>query len=133
MIIGEAGEAVKAVWGDALLANPGHVYGGGKPTSGRFEMDPQELQTVIGLWQDELGKIVDDGQKIDLVISSLQPPGGDSASGSFVSSGLDSLTALQKQNESMRKYVSDYIQKLTTAKNAILVTDAAMSDPFKTT
>jgi hypothetical protein len=130
VIIGEAGRAAQAVWGDAPT-EPGRVYGGGAGGSGRFELSPDELASVIGLWQDELDKITEDGRKIELVIRSLRAPGGDTASGGYVSTGMDSLSALQSQNDSMKTYVQDYIKKLNLAKSGTVATDEAVADALK--
>lgn len=128
VIIGEAGQAVQAVWGD-LLGNSGHVYGGGGK-GGQFKMDPEELASVIGLWEDELDKIVEDGRTIESMRGAAVPPGQDPASGSFVSTAGDSIASLQEQNESMRKYVQGYIKKLKAAQSKTVVTDESMSETF---
>ncbi|WIX99971.1 hypothetical protein QRX60_38865 [Amycolatopsis mongoliensis] len=129
MIIGEAGQAAQALWGD-VLDTPGRVYGGGK--GGQFKMDPQELSAVIGQWEDVLDKIVEDGTKIQhLVVQSGAAPGKDPASGSFASTSSDSIIALLNQNTSMQKYARDYIKKLKEAQSKTMVTDQDMSDTFK--
>ncbi|MEU3626463.1 hypothetical protein BS329_17450 [Amycolatopsis coloradensis] len=124
-IIGDAASAVKAVWGDIFTPPEPTVYGGGGGGGGGFEMSPEELKTVIGLWEDELQKVVDDGDKIDLIVSDLMPPGQDEASSSYVDSGIESLLGLQKQNESMRAYIEGYIAKLEVARSKTMVTDQA--------
>jgi len=128
LIIGEAGEAVKAVWGDALSA-PGPVYGGG--SGGQFRMDPGELQKVIGMWEDELKKIVEDGVAINELTNILKlAPGGDPASGSYASTVTQSIASLQTQNDSMRTYAQDYIKKLKDAQAKTVTTDQGMAHPF---
>ncbi|MEV4050526.1 hypothetical protein AB0J55_05000 [Amycolatopsis sp. NPDC049688] len=130
MIIGEAGAAAQALWGD-VLDNSGRVYGGGGK-GGRFQMDPEELSSVIGQWEDLLDKIVEDGDKIhSLVFTPKLAPGEDSASGSFASTSGDSIAALQRQNDSMRKYAQEYIKKLKAAQTKTVATDQGMSDTFK--
>lgn len=129
-IIGDAARAVKAVWGDLTTPEP-TVYGGGGGDGGGFEMSPEELQTVIGLWKEELDKITMDGDKIERILQDLQPPGTDDASSSYVDTGLESLISLQKQNDSMKQYVVDYIQKLELAKTTIMVTDQAQADTLR--
>ncbi|WP_372665268.1 hypothetical protein [Amycolatopsis kentuckyensis] len=129
MIIGEAGQAVQAVWGD-LLGNSGHVYGGGGK-GGQFKMDPEELASVIGLWEDELDKIVEDGRTIETMSATAVPPGQDPVSGTFVSTARDSIASLQQQNESMLKYVQSYIKKLKAAQQKTVVTDESMSETFR--
>ncbi|MFJ8913734.1 hypothetical protein [Amycolatopsis sp. NPDC102389] len=124
-IIDDAASAIKAVWGDLTTPKEPTVYGGGGGGGGGFEMSPEELKTVIGLWQDELEKVVDDGDKIDMIVGDLMPPGQDEASTSYVNSGLDSLLSLQKQNESMRAYIEGYIQKLELARTKTMATDQA--------
>ncbi|WP_414938870.1 hypothetical protein [Amycolatopsis sp. cmx-11-51] len=124
-IIGDAASAVKAVWGDLFTPPEPTVYGGGGGGGGNFEMSPEELKTVIGLWEDELQKVVDDGDKIDFILSDLMPPGQDEASSSYVNSGVDSLLALQKQNDSMKAYIEGYIAKLEVARSKTMATDAA--------
>ncbi|MBB5857963.1 hypothetical protein ACFQ05_20330 [Amycolatopsis umgeniensis] len=124
-IIGDAASAIKAVWGDLTTPKEPTVYGGGGGGGGGFEMSPEELKTVIGLWEDELKKVVDDGDKIDLIVGDLMPPGQDEASASYVNSGVDSLLSLQKQNESMRAYIEGYIAKLEVARSKTMATDQA--------
>lgn len=131
-IIGDAARAVKAIWGDLTTPEP-TVYGGGGGGGGRFEMSPEELQTVIGLWQDELQKVSNDGDKIEDILFELMPPGQDDASSSYVDSGMESLQALKKQNESMKTYIVDYIAKLELAKTKTMVTDAAHADVMRPT
>ncbi|MBE8525312.1 hypothetical protein ILP97_48890 [Amycolatopsis sp. H6(2020)] len=132
MIIGEAGAAVQAVWGGDILGQSGRVYGGGGGGGGRFEMDPEELASVIGQWEAELDKIVDDGERIQNIMVMLEAPGKDSVSGGYVSTSVDSLAALQTQNDSMRKYVQEYIKKLKEAQTKTVSTDQGMADPFRT-
>ncbi len=130
MIIGEAGQAAQALWGD-VLENSGRVYGGGGK-GGQFAMDPQELSSVIGQWEDLLDKIVDDGDKIrELASLSGMAPGKDPASGSFASTSTESIIALLTQNDSMRKYAQGYLKKLKEAQSKTVVTDQDLSDTFK--
>lgn len=124
-IIGDAASAIKAVWGDLTTPKEPTVYGGGGGGGGGFEMSPEELKTVIGLWQDELKKVVDDGRKIERIMDDLMPPGQDEASSSYVNSGLDSLLSLQTQNESMKAYIEGYIEKLELARTKTMATDQA--------
>jgi len=129
VIIGEAGQAAQALWGD-VFDTPGRVYGGGK--GGQFKMDPEELSAVIRQWEDVLDKIVDDGTKIRrLTVASGMAPGKDPVSGSFASTSSDSILALLNQNTSMQKYAQDYIKKLKEAQSKTVVTDQDLSDTFK--
>jgi len=130
VIIGEAGAAARALWGD-VFDTPGRVYGGGGK-GGQFKMDPEELAAVIGQWEDLVDKIFDDGQKIrELAALSTVAPGKDPASGNFASTSSDSIIALLAQNDSMRKYAQDYIKKLKEAQSKTQVTDQDLSDTFK--
>jgi hypothetical protein len=130
VIIGEAGQAAQALWGDAF-ASSAPVYGGGGK-GGRFTMDPQELSTVIGQWEDLLDKIAEDGQKIRSMTATLGiAPGKDTVSGSYESTTMSSLAALQEQNDSMRKYAQGYVKKLKEAQSKTVSTDQGMSDTFK--
>ncbi len=124
-IIGDAASAIKAVWGDLTTPKEPTVYGGGGGGGGGFEMSPEELKTVIGLWEDELKKVVDDGDKIRRIAEDLMPPGQDEASSSYVSSGVDSLMSLQNQNDSMKAYIEGYIAKLEVARSKTMATDQA--------
>ncbi|WP_326835940.1 hypothetical protein VSH64_13580 [Amycolatopsis rhabdoformis] len=124
MIIGEAGRAAQSVFGDV----PGPVYGGAGAGGGTFEMEPAELDAVIGLWEDQLTKITADGRKIVDIIAALKPPGQDSASSGYASTGSDSLRALQEQNDSMRQYVQGYLTKLKAAKDKTVATDQANAE-----
>ncbi len=126
-LIGDAASAVKAVWGDLFPPPEPTVYGGGGGGGGGFEMSPEELKTVIGLWQDELQKVSDDGDKIEDILFELMPPGQDDVSSSYVDTGLESLEALKKQNESMKEYIVGYIAKLELAKTKTMATDTANS------
>ena len=129
VIIGEAGQAAQALWGD-VFDTPGRVYGGGK--GGQFKMDPQELSAVIGQWEAVLDKIVEDGEKIKgLRFSDRLAPGQDPVSGSYATTTGDSISALWRQNESMRKYAQDYIKKLKEAQTKTVVTDEDLSQTFK--
>ncbi|MGW3965370.1 hypothetical protein ACWED2_36515 [Amycolatopsis sp. NPDC005003] len=132
MIIGEAGQAVQAVWGGAILGEGGRVYGGGGGGGGRFEMDPEELASVIGQWEAELDKIVEDKDRIATIIALVESPGKDVVSGGYVSTTMDSLAALQTQNDSMLKYVQSYVKKLKEAQSKTVATDQGMADPFRT-
>jgi hypothetical protein len=130
VIIGEAGQAARALWGD-VFDTPGRVYGGGGK-GGQFKMDPEELSAVIRQWEDVLDKIVDDGEKIrELAGLSGMAPGRDPVSGSYASTSSDSVVALLTQNDSMRKYAQDYIKKLKEAQSKTVVTDQDLSDTFK--
>ncbi|MEA5361395.1 hypothetical protein VA596_17760 [Amycolatopsis sp., V23-08] len=130
MIIGEAGQAAQALWGDAF-ANSAPVYGGGGQ-GGQFKMDPEELNAVIGQWEDVLDKIVDDGEKINsLRYGAGLAPGQDPVSGSYASTTGESISALQRQNDSMRKYAQEYIKKLKEAQSKTVVTDQDLSSTFK--
>ncbi|EME56050.1 hypothetical protein [Amycolatopsis decaplanina] len=124
-IVNDAASAIKAVWGDLTTPKEPTVYGGGGGGGGGFEMSPEELKTVIGLWEDELKKVAKDGQKIELIMQDLMPPGQDEASSSYVNSGIDSLLSLQKQNDSMKAYIEGYIAKLEVARSKTMATDAA--------
>jgi hypothetical protein len=131
VIIGEAGEAARAIWGD-LGESRGRVYGGGGGGGGSFKMDPQELGVVIGQWEDLQEKLTADGMLIDDVANALTaPPGQDVASGGYASSGLDSVLALKNQNDSMKEYVANYIKKLNTAKSGTVATDQDLATSFK--
>lgn len=123
--IADAASAVKAVWGELTEKPEPTVYGGGGGGGGGFEMNEAELNTVIGLWEDELKKVVVDGKKIGRILSDLMPPGQDEASSRYVDSGVDSLLALQKQNDSMKIYIEGYIEKLQLARTKTMATDAA--------
>ncbi|MEV6443715.1 hypothetical protein [Amycolatopsis sp. NPDC051716] len=130
MIIGEAGAAAQALWGD-VFDTPGRVYGGGGK-GGQFKMDPEELSAVIGQWEDLVDKIVDDGQKIRQIVQIGQlAPGQDPVSGGYASTSSDSVLALLKQNDSMRKYAQEYIKKLKEAQSKTVVTDQDLSGTFK--
>ncbi|ANN17565.1 hypothetical protein SD37_19210 [Amycolatopsis orientalis] len=124
-IIGDAASAIKAVWGDLTTPPEPTVYGGGGGGGGGFEMSPDELQSVIGLWKEELQKVSDDGDKIEDILFELMPPGQDEVSSSYVDAGMDSLQSLKKQNESMKEYIVGYIAKLELAKTKTMATDAA--------
>ncbi|MET8846198.1 hypothetical protein [Amycolatopsis sp. NPDC004625] len=132
MIIGEAGQAVQAVWGGDILGEGGRVYGGGGGGGGRFEMDPEELASVIGQWEAELDKIADDRDKINYIIGLITSPGKDQVSSGYVSTTMDSLAALQTQNDSMLKYVQGYVKKLKEAQTKTVATDHGLADPFRT-
>ncbi|MGW5747034.1 hypothetical protein [Amycolatopsis sp. NPDC003861] len=131
MIIGEAGAAARALWGD-VFDTPGRVYGGGGK-GGQFKMDPEELAAVIGQWEDLLDKIVDDGEKIRGLMgtSGEAAPGKDAVSDGYSSSTFDSVSALYRQNQSMRKYAQEYVKKLKEAQSKTVVTDQDLSDTFK--
>lgn len=126
MIIGEAGRAAQTVFGDVLPGGP--VYGGSSGGGGRFEMDAAELESVIGLWQDQLEKITADARVIEEILAGLTAPGPDPASSGYVTMGTDSLVALQSQNLSMKQYVQDYIKKLQAAKDKTVAADQANAD-----
>lgn len=130
VIIGEAGQAVQAVWGGDILGQSGRVYGGGGGGGGKFQMDPEELASVIGLWEDELDKIVEDGKTIQALAYAAVAPGQDPASGNYASAAGTSITSLQKQNDSMFKYVQGYIKKLKEAQTKTVATDLSMSETF---
>jgi hypothetical protein len=87
---------------------------------------------VIGLWEDELQKIIDDSRRIDIIIGAMEAPGKDAVSSGYVSTSMDSLTALQAQNDSMRKYVQEYVRKLKEAQKKTVATDHGLADPFRT-
>ncbi|MFI6305217.1 hypothetical protein ACIBCH_25355 [Amycolatopsis thailandensis] len=124
-IIDSAASAIQAVWGDLTTPKEPTVYGGGGGGGGGFEMSPEELKTVIGLWEDELKKVIDDADKIGFILDDLMPPGQDEASASYVDSGVDSLLGLQKQNDSMKVYIEGYIAKLEVARSKTMATDQA--------
>jgi hypothetical protein len=130
VIIGEAGQAAQALWGDAF-ANSAPVYGGGGQ-GGQFKMDPAELNTVIGQWEDLLDQIVVDARTIERMRGNLAvAPGRDTVSGGYADTTMSSLAALQQQNDSMRKYAQGYLKKLKEAQSKTVATDQGMSDTFK--
>jgi hypothetical protein len=126
-VFDEATAAVRSVWGD--LTTP-TVYGGATGGGGRFEMSAAELETVIGMWKDEIVKIVEDGGKIGEIADAMRAPGGDDPSQGYASTGLSTIMALQDQNDSMLKYAQDYVKKLEAAKAATVKADQANVDPF---
>jgi hypothetical protein len=128
VLFNEASAAVRSVWGDLT---PQKVYGGATGGGGTFEMSPEELETVIGLWRDEIVKIQNDGDKIQAIADAMRPPGGDDPSQSYVSPGLSTVMSLQDQNDSMLQYAMKYVEKLEAAKAATVKTDQANVDPFK--
>jgi hypothetical protein len=132
VIIGEAGQAVQAVWGGDILGQGGRVYGGGGGGGGQFKMDPEELASVIGLWEDELDKITQDAKKIQTIVEAVVPPGQDAVSSGFTMDTVNSLLSLQSQNDSMLKYVQEYVKKLKEAQTKTVATDQGMADPFRT-
>jgi hypothetical protein len=130
VIIGEAGQAVQAVWGGDILGESGRVYGGGGGGGGQFRMDPEELASVIGLWEDELEKVIEDGRTIEMLVTASIAPGQDPVSSGYASSTGDSVASLQAQNDSMRKYVQNYLKKLKEAQTKTVATDQGMSETF---
>jgi hypothetical protein len=130
VIIGEAGQAAQAVWGGDILGEAGRVYGGGGGGGGQFKMDPEELASVIGLWEDELDKVIEDGRTIDTLVNAAVAPGQDPASSSYESTTFQSISSLQMQNDSMRQYVQGYIKKLKEAQTKTVATDQGMSGTF---
>ncbi|HEV7978125.1 hypothetical protein [Amycolatopsis sp.] len=130
MLFDEASAAVRSVWGDLT---PQKVYGGATGGGGTFEMSPGELDTVIGLWREEAVKILEDGRAIQEIATALRAPGNDDPSRGYVSAGIESIMALQDQNDSMLKYAQEYIKKLEAAKNATVKADQANTEPFTQT
>ncbi|MEC3979993.1 hypothetical protein [Amycolatopsis sp. H20-H5] len=125
MFIGEAEQAAHTVWGEQPP-----VFGGATGGGGRFEMDAHELDSVIGLWEDQLKLITEDGLKISGIVRLLKSPGKDVVSSGYVTSGASSLQSLQDQNDSMKAYVTGYIRKLREAKTATAKTDQAGAESF---
>jgi hypothetical protein len=127
VLYNEASEAVRSVWGDLI---PPKVYGGATGGGGKFEMSATELDTVIGMWKDEIVKIIEDGGKIGEIADAMRAPGGDDPSKGYASTGLNTILSLQDQNDSMLRYAQDYVKKLEAAKDATVKADQANVDPF---
>ncbi|MDT8912637.1 hypothetical protein [Amycolatopsis sp. PS_44_ISF1] len=126
LIFGEAGRAAQSVFGAPAPAGP--AYGGPGGGGGRFEMDAAELESVLGLWRDQLDRITADGRAIEGILAGLTAPGADPASGGYVAVGRDSLVALQDQNRSMERYAQDYLEKLRAARDRTVAADQANAD-----
>ncbi|GAA3570411.1 hypothetical protein GCM10022222_63120 [Amycolatopsis ultiminotia] len=97
--------------------------GGADPAGSGFAMDAAELTAVIGLWEDQLEKVAADGRAIEEILAVFRAPAADPASAEYAASGADSLRTLRDQNESMRRYVQDYLGKLRAARDRTVGTD----------
>ncbi|MFF0145913.1 hypothetical protein [Amycolatopsis sulphurea] len=102
--------------------------GGADPASSGFAMDAAELTAVIRLWEDQLAQVVADGREIEEILAVFRAPGTDPASVEYAAAGADSLRALREQNESMRRYVQDYLGRLRTARDRTVEADRANAE-----
>ncbi|GAB2782428.1 hypothetical protein [Amycolatopsis magusensis] len=127
---GAASAAVQKVWGSLPTADAPAAAPGG--AGGSFEMDAEELDAVIGLWEAELDKLVEDAQVIEDISWSFTPPATDDASVGYVNAGVDSIEALRSQNDSMLKYAQEYVKKLKAAKEATVAADEAKAQALQT-
>lgn len=127
---GAASAAVSKVWGSSLTKDaPAPAPGGG---GGSFEMDAEELEAVIGLWEAEADKLVEDAKIIEDISWGFTPPAPDDASVGYVDAGVNSIEALRTQNDSMLKYAQEYVNKLKAAKEATVAADEAKAQALKT-
>ncbi|MBB4683674.1 hypothetical protein [Amycolatopsis jiangsuensis] len=104
------------------------VNGAAEHGGSGFAMDAAELTAVIRLWEDELGKVTADGHAIDEILTVFRAPAADPASTEYAAAGADSLRTLREQNDSMRRYVEDYLGRLRTARDRVVEVDRANAD-----
>ncbi|RZQ63727.1 hypothetical protein [Amycolatopsis suaedae] len=125
VVDGAASKAARELWSGVDTVGKGAAPAAG---GGGFEMTPEELTALIGLWEDELEKISQDTMTIEGIIAGLVPPGTDPVSAGYVDTGIESLFALQTQNDSMRIYATEYVAKLKMAKQKTETKDADTAD-----
>ncbi|OLF17131.1 hypothetical protein BU204_13385 [Actinophytocola xanthii] len=77
----------------------------------------EELGAVIAEWEAVRDGVVADGRKIVQAQSLISSPAGDEMSTAQATAVRDSLTAAREHNERMRLYATDYIEKLTAARD----------------
>ena len=104
------------------------VIGESGRARGGFAMDAAELTAVIGLWEDQLGKIAADGRAIDEILGVFAAPAPDPASTEYAAAGRESLHTLREQNEALRRYAEGYLGKLRTARDRTAEADQAGAD-----
>jgi len=126
VVDGAASKAARELWSGVDAVGKGVAPAAG--AGGGFELTPEELNALIGLWEDELEKISQDTMTIEGIIAGLVPPGTDPVSAGYVDTGVESLFALQTQNDSMRIYATEYVAKLKLAKKKLETKDSDTAD-----
>lgn len=106
--------------------------GGGTPAaSGAWSFDRDQINHLIGKWED----LLDDCKKDREVLQDLR--GGepelsrDDPSTKYASLVLDGIGSIRQSNISMIKYIEDFVEKLKAARDGIQRTEDSNADPFQ--
>ncbi|MBK1785724.1 hypothetical protein [Prauserella cavernicola] len=128
-VFANAGSAVEDVqkvyggtsWIDAV--NP-------QAQGGSWTFDKEQIDSVIGQWEDLLEACLQDKVALDTLLAMLPAPSEDEPSSNYVKVLWDGLGSLQEYNDSVQIYIADFIDRLKAAKTGIERTEADNVDPF---
>lgn len=100
-------------------------------TAGKWTFDAEQIDAVIGQWEDLLEDLATDRFSIENIIGQAIPPSEDEPSDSFVRSIQDGMRSLQDSNDSMIAYVEDFLGRLREAKGKIGSTEDTNAAPMQ--
>ncbi|MBB3049698.1 hypothetical protein FHS23_000693 [Prauserella isguenensis] len=94
---------------------------------GGYSFSPEEIDAVLAQWEQlraDLRSDLDEANKI----ASVQPPGNEPASSTFVGSANPAGMALLQQTKSMVEHTTQYIDALRKAKGVTEEAEAQAAD-----
>ncbi|WP_197318554.1 hypothetical protein [Saccharomonospora sp. NB11] len=95
---------------------------------GSWSFDPDEIDAVIAEWKALAEDLARDSEATAQAENLSYPPSNDQPSNSFIGSVSVGLSALARSNQSMQKYVQDFIEKLEKAKTSLGSADDAYAN-----
>ncbi|WP_146240045.1 hypothetical protein [Prauserella flavalba] len=100
-------------------------------TAGKWTFDAEQIDAVIGQWEDLLEDLTNDQTAIRLMIDRATPPSRDDPSSNFVDGIRDGVRSLEDSNLSMIAYVEDFLGRLREAKTKIGTTEETNAAPMQ--
>ncbi|PXY26645.1 hypothetical protein BAY59_18475 [Prauserella coralliicola] len=99
--------------------------------AGKWTFDAEQIDAVIGQWEDLLEDLATDQTAIRLMVDRLTPPSKDDPSGNFVDGLREGVRSLEDSNLSMIAYVEDFLGRLREAKTKIGTTEETNAAPMQ--
>ncbi|MFF5987794.1 hypothetical protein [Prauserella flavalba] len=100
-------------------------------TAGKWTFDAEQIDAVIGQWEDLLEDLTNDRSAIDAISMQATPPSGDDPSNKFVEGIREGMRSLRESNDSMVAYVDDFLGRLREAKEKIGATENNNASPMQ--
>lgn len=122
----EIDTAQSQAWLDRLVGDTSGADVGGGGQNGKFMFaNLAELDSVLGLWGEELRAIEADRDEIQKALDNINDPANDMMSRMSANTSRESLEAMKQHNEQMLKYTNDYIVKLEESREEMANQDAS--------